>query len=522
MGYTVPVFRPRPETGKNQHVQEKLTMAEQMDGKQGGLSRRDFITAAAGAAVVAGAAKQADASVYKSILPSTVLGANEKIRTGHIGTGGMGRADLKFAVQNDNFAVTALCDLFPKNLERAAQLAGQKFPNATKHHDFREIIDNKDIDAVVIATPDHWHCLTTLYASEAGKFVYCEKPLSTTIAEAHAMLDTVKKNKTIFQGGNMQRSGEHFKKAVELVKSGYIGDVAKVETFSHDNTDIGGIGMGDTNIDNPQFAGVDWDFHQGWVAHRPFNKNRWIYNFRWYLDYSGGKITDWGAHLIDIVMMAMGDDLQPKSVTASGGKFLIKDSRTTPDTLDVNWRFDKFVLSFSNRVWNPQVIDGTQCDHGIVFYGTRGVLRVDRLGLKVWPSPQNQSKDAPCEKQEILPSDPNAETALNTPHWQNFADAIKTGAKLDSPIDVLFNTTRVCHIGTCAYVAGAQFASGAKFDGTGASLPDEAPTFGGTTLNWDADTQKFTGGDAEAVKIANNWAYREYANGWSLKAPHKA
>ena len=106
------------------------------------------------------------------------------------------------------------------------------------------------------------------------------------------------------------------------------------------------------------------------------------------------------------------------------------------------------------------------------------------------------------------------------PHWKNFVDAIKTGAKLDSPIDVLFNTTRICHIGSCAYVAGAHFNSGAKFDGT--SMPDEAPAYGQATLDWDAETQKFAGGNAEAVKIANNWAYREYQNGWSLTPPHHA
>lgn len=489
------------------------------------LSRRGFMHKAAAvagaAAFAAGAAKRADASVYKSILPGTVLGANEKIRTGHIGLGGMGTADLKFTVMNGGFQPIMLCDLrIPHVEQRVMKMFASKIPDAKIVSDFREVIDNPDVDAVVIATPDHWHCLPTLYAAEAKKSIYCEKPLSTTIAEAHAMLKAVKDNGVVFQGGNMQRSGQHFRKAVEMVKSGAIGKVARVETFSLDNGPLEGIGMGDTDAEKYIPKGLNWEAHQGWVSHRPFNVNRWVYNFRWYLDYSGGKITDWGAHLMDIALMAMGDDLQPKSVSTVGGKYLMQDSRTTPDTLEVVYRFDDFILSFNNRVWNPLTFDGQQPDHGIVFYGERGVLRVDRNGLDVYASPQNQTADAKTVTERIEPEVQDQEEALNKPHWQNFADSIRGTATPNSAIDVLFNTTRVCHIGTCAYAAGAHFASGAAFDGT--ELPDEAPTHGAATLDWEADTQKFSGGDAELVKKANNFAYRPYNNGWSLTAPHKA
>ncbi len=494
------------------------------DGRQdkSGISRRHFITAAVAGAVAAGAApKRAEAGVYKSILPASVLGANEIIRTGHIGLGGMGTADLKFTVMNGGFQPIMLCDLrIPHVEQRVMKMFASKIPDAKIVSDFRQVIENPDVDAVVIATPDHWHCLPTLYAAEAKKNIYCEKPLSTTIAEAHAMLKAVKDSGVVFQGGNMQRSGQHFRRAVEMVKGGSIGKVARVETFSLDNTPLAGIGMGDTDAAKYVPKGLDWEAHQGWVSHRPFNTNRWVYNFRWYLDYSGGKITDWGAHLMDIAMMAMGDTLQPKSVSTVGGKYLMQDSRTTPDTLEVDYRFDNFILSFTNRVWNPLTFDGQQPDHGIVFYGERGILRVSRNGLNVYASPQNQSEAAKTVAERVEPEVENQEEALNKPHWQNFADSIRGTATPNSPIDVLFNTTRVCHIGTCAYVAGAHFASGAAFDGT--ELPDEAPTHGAATLGWDAETQKFTGGDAEAVKKANNFAYRAYNNGWSLTAPHKA
>ena len=476
------------------------------------LNRRSFIKAAGVSALAGIAAKRADASVYKSILPATILGANEKILTGHIGTGGMGRADLGFVLQRDDIQPIALCDIFTRNLERGSQMVAQKFPEFSKHKDFREVLENKDVDAVVIATPDHWHCLCTLHAADAGKDIYCEKPLCTTVAEGHAMVDAVKRNNVVFQGGNMQRSGQHFQEAVKMIQDGYIGQVARVETWSHDNTNLDGIGPGDTDLAKYQAPeyGIDWEFHQGWVEHRPFNSNRWIYNFRWFLEYSGGKITDWGAHLVDIALWGMGEEKQPRKISATGGKYMIKDNRTTPDTLEVAWQFDDYLLTFSNRVWNPQLFEGTQSDHGIVFYGSKGLLRVDRGSYEVIPFPNNGG----CEAKKVTAGQ------LNEPHWQNFVDCVKSRETPISSIDVLHNTTRVCHLGTCAYVAGARFASGAKFaDG---QLPDEAPVSGGSMLEWDDATQKFVGGDPDQVTIANQWAYREYKNGWSLKAPYHA
>ncbi|HNZ47805.1 MAG TPA: Gfo/Idh/MocA family oxidoreductase [Candidatus Hydrogenedentes bacterium] len=476
----------------------------------GAINRRSFIKTAGAGALIGLAAKQAHASVYKSILPATVLGANERLLTGHIGIGGMGRANLGFALQRDDIQPIAICDIYKKNLFRASQMLKQKYPDFQQYKDFRELLDNKDVDAVVIATSDHWHCLCTLHAADAGKHIYCEKPLSTTIAEGHAMVDAVKRNKVVFQGGNMQRSGTHFQEAVKLIQEGYIGDVAHVETWSHDQDKVESIGMGETDLakyESDDF-GIDWDFHQGWVEHRPFNTNRWIYNFRWFLEYSGGKITDWGAHLIDIVLWAMGEEKQPRSISSQGGKYIVQDNRTTPDTLEVAWRFDDYVLTFKNRVWNPQLLDGSYSDHGIVFYGTKGMLEVSRGGYEVKSFPANGG----CEPVKAGPSD------LNQPHWTNWIECIKSGGLPISNIDVLHNTTRVCHIGTCSYVAGTYFNSGAAFEN--GELPDEAPAYGGSHLEWDDATQRFTKGDPRAVEIANAWAYREYKNGWSLKAPY--
>ncbi len=472
-------------------------MATEHTEKKQAVSRRTFIrnaaTAAVGTAAVSAVTMQtAKAEVYKSILPQTVLGANETVRLGMIGIGTMGRNHMKAIFKREDLKPVALCDLYPRNLEKAAGMLGQRFPELTptQHKDFREVIDNKDVDAVLIATSDHWHCLCTLYAAEAKKAIYCEKPLSTTIEEGRAMVESVRRNKVVFQGGTMQRSGPHFQEAVALIKSGYIGKISRVETFNHENTPIKGFDLveGHDNINDPKWAGLDWDFYQGWVEHKPFDINRWIYNFRWYLDYSGGKITDWGTHLIDIALMAMGEEKQPKSVVAVGKKFLVEDLRTTPDTLEALWEFDDYVLSFSNRVCNGYLPKGYQ-DHGILFHGTLGTMVLDRGGFEVIPVANNEG----CEAKKV--QNPADVTLWYDIHWQNFLDCMKSGQDPTVNVEQLYNTTRVCHMGTCAYVADGK-------------------------LKWDAATEKFVGED-EATKRGNEWAYRPYLNGWSLKAPFR-
>jgi len=459
-------------------------------------SRRSFIKTAAAGTAAAVTAQTASAGVYKSILPSTILGANEMIRTGHIGVGGMGSADLVFVMKRNDMQPIALCDLYAKNLDKAHALAKRKPGlDPTKHHDFREIIDNKDVDAVVIATPDHWHCLCTLYAADAGKAIYCEKPAATTIEEGQAMVDAVRRNNVVFQAGNMQRSGAHFQEAVQMIRAGYIGKVHRVQTWIHDNEPMAGIGMGEDDIEKYKAQGLDWDFHQGWTERKPFNTNRWIYNFRWFLDYSGGKITDWGAHLLDIALWAMDTEdkkpmLQPKSVVANGGKWVLEDNRTTPDTLDVLFEFDNFTLSFENRVWNAHV-PADAADHGIMFHGTLGSMQVSRGGYQVWATENNSVEGKPTLEEKKVEGG-----QLNEPHWENFANCVRSKEDPICTVEVIHNTSRLCHIGTCSYVAG------------------------GAKLAWDKEAQKFTGADKKAVKAANDWAYREYLNGWSLKAPY--
>ncbi|MCA9416507.1 MAG: Gfo/Idh/MocA family oxidoreductase [Candidatus Omnitrophica bacterium] len=460
------------------------------------VSRREFLET--GAKVVAAATTvtsvAAQSTAVKSLVPHTVLGANERILTGHIGLGGMGTDNLRFVLKRDDIQPIAVCDIYPTHKERAAELVKEKWAAPTLHHHFREILENKDIDAVVIATPDHWHAIPTIEACEAGKDVWCEKPLATTIEEGIHMVDAVRRNNRVFQGGTMQRSGDLFKETVELVKSGYLGKVARVETFIHDKN-TRASGMGNPPDEDPP-EGCDWEFHQGWTKHVPFNRNRWLHSFRYFLDYSGGKVTDWGAHLVDIAVWAMGEEKIPKSIAAYGGKYILTDNRTTPDTLEVIWEFDDYVLTFANRAYNG--VPPYLSHYGIIFHGELGSLFVNREGYEVLPAPlTGEPTCKPIKRGDTPDVPPHFETysdctgTMNAPHWQNFADCVRSRERCICDVEVINNSSTLCHMGTCAYVAGG-------------------------TLSWDPTKARFTGGDADVVRRANDFAYRPYHNGWKL------
>lgn len=444
------------------------------------VSRRDFIKTTAGvAAATVATTKAAQASVIKNIMPASVMGANERVITGHIGLGGMGKRDLQLALATKQIQPIMTCDLLMQHAEQGADMASNFFDRPKTTDRFEEVIENKDIDAVVIVTPDHWHTIPSIMACEAGKDVWCEKPLTTTIAEGPPIIDAVRKNKTVFQCGNFQRSGTHFQEVVQMVQEGYIGKIARCETWIHDGMEVSGIGNPADSSKGPPF----WDRYLGWTPKVPYNKNRYIYNFRWFLNYSGGKMTDWGAHLIDIVLWAMGEDNPPLEVTSFGGNYVLEDNRTTPDTLEVLYRFDNYILSFSNRVYNGVVEPNP---YGIRFHGSKGTIYCDRMGYKVTPV------NGGCEAKEVKDV---KEGTMNAAHWENWLECIKSRKDPICFVESAFNTAKVCHMGTSAYVAGGR-------------------------LGWDDKTLMFTGADEAAVKKGNDWAHRPYQNGYSLKAPY--
>src|SRR5580704_1035942 len=327
------------------------------------------------------AVTSATAAFTTQIFTGNVRGANDRISAGFIGMGKMGRDNLRWAMRQPNLVATAVCDVYDRNLKMASDIAkGQAGGPARAMLDFREMLNDKSIDVVCIATPDHWHAYMTVEACKAGKDVYVEKPVATTIDEAGKMVEAARKYNRVVQAGTMQRSAIHFQKAVDLVRSGELGKVAFVRTWNYGHQ--GPEGMGNPpDTDAP--AGLNWDQWLGPAPARRFNANRfgvdpedrYFSTFRWFWDYAGGMMTDWGVHLLDIVQWAF-EEAMPTSATASGGKFYLRDNRETPDTLQVTYEYPGFLAVYENRESNQQSMFDR--GYGILFHGERATLFVDR------------------------------------------------------------------------------------------------------------------------------------------------
>ncbi|MGW8314815.1 MAG: Gfo/Idh/MocA family protein, partial [Bacteroidales bacterium] len=267
------------------------------------------------------------------LAPSHILGANDRITLALIGARNMGWADLTDLLKQPNVVCKTLCDVDSAVLaERASDLAGMGFEQPLLETDYRRVIEDKEVDAVIVGTPDHWHCLPTVEACEAGKDVYVEKPLANSIGEINVMLDAARKYGRLIQVGQQQRSGSHWKSAIEFVRSGKLGTVRQVKFWANFN-----YGAGNPPVpDSEPPEGVDYDRWLGPAPKRPFNRNRFHGSWRMFRDYGGGLMTDWGVHLIDMGLWAMNVKGAPMSVVSLGGNFASQDRATEmPDTLSV-------------------------------------------------------------------------------------------------------------------------------------------------------------------------------------------
>lgn len=423
------------------------------------LSRRDFVKKTS---LLAGAS-----IAFPAIMPSSARGANDRIRMASIGVGGKGKHGMGMFLDLDMADIVAVCDVYEPHLQQAIE----KTHGAAKgYHDFREVLAREDIDVVHISTPDHWHALTAIKALEAGKDVYVEKPLTLVVAEGRRIIEAAQKHNRIVQCGTQQRSGVHFQKAVELVASGAIGKVTLVEAWNSDNETPGGIGA-PPDEDPP--STLDWNFWQGPAPERSFNRNRFG-QFRWFWNYSGGKVTDWGVHLMDIVQWAMRVDA-PLSVSASGGKYCLKDNRETPDTVHVTWEYPGFIATYTNRVCNqhPEFNE----TYGIRFYGTEGTLFVDRGGWKIIPELDDK-------KQPRIAAQSGGTSEQDHPHVKNFLECVKSREKPISPPEVTHRSTSTCLIANIALKTGQK-------------------------LFWDAQAERFTNSEE-----ANQLLDYEYRGEW--------
>jgi predicted dehydrogenase len=383
------------------------------------VSRRQFLAAAAGTF----------AAPY--IIPSTAFGANERIVTGHIGVGGQGNSNLKGFLSR-GVKVAALCDVDSKRLATAVQAAKDAGHNSDGIDDYRRLLDRKDIDAVVIATPDHWHCLTTIHACQAGKDVYCEKPLTLTVAEGRQMVNVARETKRIVQTGSQQRSDAKFRQACEYVRSGRIGEVKEIL-----------VGIPAVNFSGPPVpdseppAELNYDMWLGPAPQRPYNVKRVHYNFRFFWDYSGGQMTNFGAHHLDIAQWGLGmDNSGPVSVEGTAGFH--------PEHWYEVTQSCRVTHTYQNGVKLTVVQEVQDVPAGVTFIGTKGKIAVTRGKLTRDPA-------------EILTTPLTASDThliVSKDHHQNFLDCIKSRDLPICDVEIGHRSATVCHLGNIAVRLG--------------------------------------------------------------------
>jgi predicted dehydrogenase len=403
-------------------------------------SRRQFLRTTALAATSIGLGSSAPLHWPSGVKKAA---AGDKIVIGLIGCRGMGFSDLKAFLQVPGVECGALCDIDRNVLsERMAGLQDLSVKKPEMYTDYRKLLENKDIDAVIIATPDHWHCLQTVHSLEAGKDVYVEKPLANSIGECNIMMNAALRHNRIIQVGQWQRSDPHWQEAVGFVHSGRLGRVRLVKAWSY----VGWKGALPALQDEPVPPGVDYDMWLGPAPQRPFNRNRFHFTFRWFWDYAGGLMTDWGVHLLDYALAGMKEEY-PRSVISSGGKFAFPDDpMETPDTQQAIFEFDGFGLLWEHTIG---IYGGNYGrGHGVAYIGENGTLVVDRKGWEVIPEIKN---DIPL--MEAVPLSKSESRGLDL-HVRNFLDCMKTRGKPNAPVETGAHTACIAHLGNMAYRTG--------------------------------------------------------------------
>lgn len=365
------------------------------------------------------------------------LFAQNKIRVGLIGVNGMGWSNLNALLRVDNVVCTALCDVDANVLaKRKSELAGRNIQVKT-FEDHTKLLKDNIVDIVIIATPDHWHCIQYVDAIRAGKHVYVEKPIGNSIKECEVMVAAAAKSNSIVQVGQWQRSQQHFRDAMAFVHSGKLGKVRLVKAWSY-------VGWKDPIIkkpDTPVPAGVNYDRWLGPAQKRNFNENRFHFEFRWFWDYAGGLMTDWGVHLIDFALIGMKASV-PKSIVATGGVYADPNTAAeTPDTLTALYEFDDFNIQWEHALG---IESGPYSrDHGVAFIGNNGTLVVNRGGWEVIPDKK---------KMEAVPLQPAVDNGLEL-HMVNLVEAIRKKDKsiINAPIEAGSHIATISQMGNIAY-----------------------------------------------------------------------
>ncbi|MCX2584272.1 Gfo/Idh/MocA family protein [Pedobacter sp. MR22-3] len=439
------------------------------------LNRRKFLNYAATAVGTTAMLSALDNPAYA--LFNKTIGANDQINIGVIGIKGMGWSDLKAALKVPGINLIALCDSDANVLdERMAELKSMNVDAAKvkRYKDYRALLDNKDVDAVIIGTPDHWHALMMIHAVQAGKDVYVEKPVGNSIVECNTMVKAQERYNKVVQAGQWQRSQQHFKDAVDFVKSGQLGNIRTVKVWCYQ----GWMKPAPVVPDTLPPAGVDYAMWLGPANKRAFNASRYHFNFRWFWDYAGGLMTDWGVHLLDYGLLGMNSPV-PKTISALGGRFAYPDLyEETPDTLTTLYEFDKF-----NMVWDSAMgIDNGSYNrnHGIAYIGNNGTLILNREG---WEVIEEKASGNKVSKPFVKSSD----NGLNN-HMVNFFSVVRSRKKEELNCSI----QDAAHVATVAQMGNIAFRSGQK-------------------LSWDNTKHQFTN-----QQINDKYLLAPYHNGYSL------
>ncbi|MCY1719909.1 Gfo/Idh/MocA family oxidoreductase [Prolixibacteraceae bacterium Z1-6] len=400
-------------------------------------NRRDFIKHSAMAAAAVG--------VAPTILNACASPA-EKVNVALIGCRSMGFSDLKsFLREKNNVECVAMCDVDSNILEsKAAEVEKMTGIRPKTYKDFRHVLDNEDVQVVIIGTPDHWHANIMIRALEAGKHVYVEKPMGHSIEECYAMVAAQQKYPNLYcQVGMWQRSSKHWFEASDIVKSGELGDVHLVKAWIYKGYDDPYPVMPDEAA--PDY--VDYDMWLGPAPKRPFNMNRFHYNHRWWWDYAGGAMTDWGVHLLDFAMYAMDVDM-PTSISPGGGIYYHEEGAIeTPDIQQAIYSYPKHTMIWECGL-NPGIGPYGKA-HGVAYVGQKGTLVVTRNGYEVIPDKSNALKGPFFEGR----AQKNYGDGLDE-HVENLLSCIRGGGKLNTPVEVGATTCIVSEMGNIAYRVG--------------------------------------------------------------------
>jgi len=485
------------------------------------VERRDFLKSTAGAGVAA----------WTAVSASRVLGANDRLNVGLIGCGGRGTFDARLmrgtpediqAVANENYHdgnldprlkeprnvdIMALCDCYGARIDAAKRWA----PQAKTYDDFRKLLADKTVDAVIIATPDPWHAQMLILDCDAGKDVYLEKPVVYGVGEAKAMIEAVRRTRRIVQIGTQHRSADHIAEAAKMIQGGKIGEVHFVRVWNYMGMAYGNLPVPDS--DPP--AGLNWD---AWLGPSPmvqFNRNR--LGYRAFMDYTNGLITDYGNHRFDSVHQIMGLEI-PLKVSSSAGRWNKTRAGDIFDIQQATFEYPNFIMSYEANNGNGHGLGGRtegmryygtmgteDRPHGMAFYGTEATLFVDRIGMELYPElkmPEGggrgaggrgaEGRGARAGGRRGMTLEPRMEKIkVNedepTPlHTKNFVDFVRARKEPFANIEVGARATTIGCIGNIAYWTGRK-------------------------LTWDAQTRTFPG-DAEA----NKYLFRPYRKPWDL------